>query len=317
MPRTPRISWLHQPHLVIAYAQEGASLFFDHEDYVAYLQHLRQLVRDNLVLVYGYCLQQSELRLVLEPIRIPLARIMQRLHVTHVARLKARKTHLGKIFQNRFRSLLIPRSELSHVVRNVHLWPVRTGLVRRPEKYPYSSHASYIGAPEPFFDLLHKNEILHQHGSSLPVSQRAFARYVESAALDKEKLNPRSAGLGVASDDKEQALQLLHNEPQIKKKRRVSLPALAKKVALLLNVSALHMQSQSRQQDLVMARRLIATTAVLNGGRTVSEVAQFLARDKAQISRLVSQGLDLLSHDRPFKTLYDATIEQKSNAKSI
>ena len=50
----------------------------------------------------------------------------------------------------------------------------------------------------------------------------------------------------------------------------------------------------------MMARRLLATAAVLRAGRTVTEVALFLNRDKAQISRLVAQGMDLLHNNEAF-----------------
>ena len=64
------------------------------------------------------------------------------------------------------------------------------------------------------------------------------------------------------------------------------------------------LHSASRRQDLVMARRLFSTAAVMNTARTITEVADFLKRDKAQVSRLVSQGMDLVHKDEPFKLLF-------------
>jgi hypothetical protein len=56
VPRTNRISWLNFPHLVIAQANGGSSLFLDHADYQFYLSLLRQMVRDRLLKVFAYCL---------------------------------------------------------------------------------------------------------------------------------------------------------------------------------------------------------------------------------------------------------------------
>jgi hypothetical protein len=89
------------------------------------------------------------------------------------------------------------------------------------------------------------------------------------------------------------------------------LQTLARRISLLLSVNLANLRGRSRRQELVMARRLMATIAVLAAERSVTEVAKFLRRDKAQISRLVSQGMDLLEADEPFKVLYDSVWQGK------
>ena len=44
----------------------------------------------------------------------------------------------------------------------------------------------------------------------------------------------------------------------------------------------------------------------LGAARSVTEVAEFLQRDKAQVSRLVTQGMDLLENNEAFTLLFDA-----------
>lgn len=55
-----------------------------------------------------------------------------------------------------------------------------------------------------------------------------------------------------------------------------------------------------------MARRLLATSAVRQAGRSVTEVAEFLNRDKGQVSRLVAQGMSQMRSDAGFRTLLEA-----------
>ena len=73
-----------------------------------------------------------------------------------------------------------------------------------------------------------------------------------------------------------------------------------------MNIATEDLKSPSRKQDFVLARRLFATAAVRTAGRSVTEVAAFLHRDKAQISRLVQQGMELMRNDDAFRSLMDA-----------
>ncbi len=306
MPRSRRVTWLKQPHLIVAKANDGTLLFSDDDDYKAYLEYLRQQVRDKLVCVHGFCLQKKEIRLVMTPIRMSLARIMQRLHCSHSVRMNQKLKRQGHLFSGRFRSLIIPQQEIVNIVRSVHLWPVRMGLVRRTELYPWSSHSAYVGSEHSWQDIIDTKDILAQFSPSPVLAQRAFSRYVESAALDEDDLGIQEILPGVGSRDENAAWTLLKQEVDSKPRRRISLQMLAKRVGLLLSVSVNHLQGPSRRQDLVMARRLLATVAVTSIHRSVTEVADFIERDKAQVSRLVSQGLDLLDADQPFRMLYES-----------
>ena len=64
-----------------------------------------------------------------------------------------------------------------------------------------------------------------------------------------------------------------------------------------MGVSLEDMTCKARHQELVMARRLFATAAVRDADRSVTEVAAFLHRDKAQVSRLVQQGMRQLREE--------------------
>jgi chromosomal replication initiation ATPase DnaA len=96
-------------------------------------------------------------------------------------------------------------------------------------------------------------------------------------------------------------------------RRKGFLLNLAERISLLLSVNLVNLRGPSRRQELVMARRLMATIAVLAADHSVTEVAKFLRRDKAQISRLVSQGMDLVEADEPFKVLYDSVWHEKKS----
>ncbi|MCA9506925.1 MAG: hypothetical protein KC505_00710 [Myxococcales bacterium] len=306
MSRLKRITWLNVPHLVIAHANEGRSLFTEQSDYCFYLDVLRQMTRDRLLKVYAFALLEKELRLVIEPNRLILPRIMQRLHARYSAYMNRKFQSIGHLFRGRFQSLIFDPHDLSDVVRGVHLWPVRQGILRRAELYPYSSHAAYMGMLQHNIDFVSTKLVLESFGNDIESSRRAFSRFVEQKALEADSYGVKIISPGVGSSQKNPSHFLHKATGSAHPAKKSSVKTLAQRTSLLLSISLENLQSPSRRQDLVMARRLLATAAVIGAQRSVSEVAQFLQRDKAQISRLVSQGMDLLENNEPFSLMFEA-----------
>ncbi len=291
---------------MVAQSNGGTNLFSDESDYHFYLEMLRQMVRDRLLKVFAFALLEKELRLVVEPSRLMLPRIMQRLHAKHSAHINSKFARIGHVFRGRFQSLVFNQDDLLEVVRSVHLWPVRQGLLRRPEHYAYSSHAVYMGAEDKLIDFVSTSLVLEQFGGDLESKRRAFGRFVEQKAVEPDDYGIKtiSPGIGAHASNAANLLRKAHAPEEAIKKS--SLGTLAERASLLLSISLENMVSSSRQQDLVMARRLLATAAVLGAARSVTEVAEFLQRDKAQVSRLVTQGMDLLENNEAFTLLFDA-----------
>jgi putative transposase len=304
LPRTRRISWLNYPHLVVAQANGGAPLFVDNDDFESYLAMLRQMTRDRLLKVFAYCLLEHEIRLVVLPNRLMLSRIIQRLHGRHTARMNQKLNRVGHLFRGRFRSLVFNEADILDVVRSVHLWPVREGMLRRPEHYPYSSHGYYMGVNQDFGDFLSTSEVFGQFSGDLETKRRAFGRFVETLALESDNFGIDEVSPGIGGKNSAELLNKANMHEKSGKKSSVK--TLAERVSLLLNIPLEQLSCTSRRQDLVMARRLLATSAVLGAGRTVTEVAGFLQRDKAQVSRLVAQGMDMVNTNLAFGQLIKA-----------
>jgi hypothetical protein len=218
--------------------------------------------------------------------------------------VNARTQRTGHLFEGRFRSIVVPREQLADVVRWVHLWPVRAERVRRAETYPWSSHRAYVKGDE-WGDLVDAWTLIGSWGDTLPTAQRAFARYVEAAALEKDELPIAEVLHGVAGDREFAEGVLAEVGVEWRGRRRPALATLARRVSMVMGVSVEDLTCKARHQELVMARRLLATAAVRHANRSVTEVAEFLNRDKAQVSRLVQQGMRQLN-DEAFASLLEA-----------
>lgn len=315
MARARRIALVGRPHVVVARGNAGGPLFWRDEDYLAYLGALRETVREGLCVLFAWGLMRSEVRLLIAPQRVSLAQLIQKLHGAHARRMNAGHARSGHLFEGRFRSILIPQERIDEAVRWIHLWPVRKNRVRRPETYPWSSHRTYVARGDEWGDVVDAWAVLGRYGSTLPVAQRAFARFVEEDALGPDQLPVGEVISGVAGNRAFAEEVLAEAGVEWRGRRRPALPTLARRVSLLMNVHMEDLTSAARQQDLVMARRLLATTAVRQAGRSVTEVASFLHRDKGQVSRLVQQGMSQVRSDAGFRALFDA-MKQRGAAQS-
>jgi REP element-mobilizing transposase RayT len=304
MPRTRRIALVGHPHVVVARGNNGGRIFFGDADFESYLTTLREIVRERHVQIFAWCLMKNELRLVVTPQRLPLAQVIQRLHTSHVRRINERHQRRGHLFEGRFRSVVIPGDRVIEAVRWVHLWPVRSGRVRRPDTYPWSSHRAYVKGDE-WGDVVDALALIGTWGPTLPMAQRSFSRYVEAAALEPDTFPFEEVIAGVGGDRHFAEGVLAEAGVEWRGRRRPAIATLARRVSLLMGVSLEDLTSRRRQQELVMARRLLATGAVRNADLTITEVAAFLGRDKAQVSRLVQQGMSQVN-DEAFAALLEA-----------
>lgn len=307
MPRGLRNQSRLLPHLVIAKAASETLLFYREDDYDAYLRQLRQLVRDRFIIVYAFCLLRDEIRLIVKPMRLGLGRVIQRLHGSHTLRINSRLERQGSLFRGRYQSTAFAEVDLCSAVRSVHLLPVRSGYTRHAEAFTYSSHATYLGQGDWQHDFIQIHPILDVFKGSSQFPQKSFAKYVEAAALDSD-----DTGIAQSVTETVDEVQLV----KPRRGRKSFLSSLAARISLLLSVNLINLRGPSRRQDLVMARRLMATIAVLAADQSVTEVAKFLRRDKAQISRLVSQGMDLVEADEPFRVLYDSVWQERKRIKA-
>jgi len=79
-----------------------------------------------------------------------LSGMMQYLITNYVRYFNKRHERCGHLFQSRFRSVLVDAEGYAkELSRYIHLNPVRSGIVERPELYAWSSYGYYVGKAEP------------------------------------------------------------------------------------------------------------------------------------------------------------------------
>jgi putative transposase len=119
-------------------------IFHKPQDHLAFLRVLAEaLKRFSDVDLLAWCMMSNHWHMVLRPRRAAaLAEFMRWIGVTHVRRYQEHyhQRGAGHLYQGRFKSFMIQSDEhLLAVCRYVEANPLRARLVRRAEKWPWSS----------------------------------------------------------------------------------------------------------------------------------------------------------------------------------
>jgi REP element-mobilizing transposase RayT len=146
MARKHRIHYLGACYHVILRGNAGHDIFFDKKDRSRFFLLLQEGMERYKHRIHAFCLMTNHIHLAIQVGEVPLSRIMQNVSFRYTRYINRRKKQVGHLFQGRYKALLIDAdSYLLELVRYIHNNPVRAGLVKTPEEYPWSSHNVYLG----------------------------------------------------------------------------------------------------------------------------------------------------------------------------
>ena len=130
------------------------SLFYVDDDYLEYLNLLKETQVAYPFKLHTYCLMTNHTHLQLETLETPPALIMKNLNTKYAKYFNKKYEYTGHVFEKRYGAELIdsPDYELD-VSKYIHLNPYKAGLVKTPEDYPWSSYRTYLhGEESPLID---------------------------------------------------------------------------------------------------------------------------------------------------------------------
>jgi putative transposase len=146
MPRPLRIQVPGGVYHINAGATHGGLIFHDNSDRARWLQLLGLVVEACSWECFMYCLLSNHFHLVIRINEPTMAAGMQYLNARHAESFNHRYGRRGHAFGARYHSELIETpSHALEVSRYVPLNPVRAGLCRTPEEWPWSSFAATVG----------------------------------------------------------------------------------------------------------------------------------------------------------------------------
>ncbi|MEJ2274444.1 MAG: transposase [Woeseiaceae bacterium] len=145
MARMPRLVVPDYPHHVTQRGARRQRTFFSAADYETYLQLLAAAKADVGAEFWAYCLMPNHVHHVIVPSRQDsLAALFSEAHRRHTRHINFREDWRGHLWQERFHSFVMDERYLMATVRYVELNPVRAGLCKQPQDWPWSSARAHL-----------------------------------------------------------------------------------------------------------------------------------------------------------------------------
>ena len=148
MPRNARIVITGYPHHIVQRGHNRQAVFISDDDYLFYLDNLREWKEKFGCKVYAYCLMTNHVHLIIDPgaDERNLALLMKRVAGRQTRYVNKLAKRTGSLWEGRYKSSTISTNEyLLACCRYVELNPVRAGIVADPKDYRWSSYRSKIG----------------------------------------------------------------------------------------------------------------------------------------------------------------------------
>ena len=146
MPRLARTVCAQLPHHITQRGNRREDVFFTNEDRLAYLEWLKEYAEKYKVDILAYCLMTNHIHIIAVPsTEKGLQQLLKPLHMRYAQRFNRTRGWKGHVWQGRFFSSSLDDDYLWAALRYVERNPVRARMVRKAEKYRWSSAGGHCG----------------------------------------------------------------------------------------------------------------------------------------------------------------------------
>lgn len=215
MARIARVVVPGIPHHITQRGNRRQETFFREEDYLVYLDLMAEWCGKCKVSIWAWCLMPNHVHLIAVPESAEgLARAIGEAHRRYTRHINFRHGWRGHLWQDRFASFPMDETYLLAAARYVEMNPVKAGMVRLPEEYPWSSARAHLAGTDdrlvkvgPLLSMVgdwcaflvmpeeQEVELLQRHErSGRPLGQESFVETLEaslSRLLRRQKPGPK------------------------------------------------------------------------------------------------------------------------------
>jgi len=144
MPRLARVVFAKVPHHITQRGNRREDIFYTDDDRMIYLDWLKDYCQKFKVDILAYCLMSNHIHLVAVPATEDgLQSVLKPLHMRYAQRFNRQRRIKGHVWQGRYFSAPLDENYLWATLRYVERNPVRAGLVKKAERYRWSSAAAH------------------------------------------------------------------------------------------------------------------------------------------------------------------------------
>ncbi|MBI4965535.1 MAG: transposase [Desulfomonile tiedjei] len=295
-------------------------IFCDQEDYLRFVELLRQGSAMWNVRIAGFCLMPSHYHLLVQTPGAGLSRFMRHVDGVHTQRFNRSHKCDGPLFRGRYKAILVEAdSYLLPLLRYIHRNPLRADLVSRLDRYAWSSHKAYLFGSRKW-DWLHREFVLPMLCEDKAKQAAAYREFMAEAESDKltglfsRKNLPSILGSEGFIDWVKAKFHNLRDPQETPESRWLApgLDAIKKAVCANYEVrpsrllsSRRGVNNQARNVAIYLARRLTGETLAIIG-------KAFRLRNYSSVSSVVSRVENAMKADKRLKGRVKAIERQLS-----
>ena len=285
MARKPRIHLPGGLYHVILRGNGGQPVFLTDKDRYRFYLLLQEGTCRFGYRVHAFCLMTNHIHLAIQAGEIPLSRGMQNLSFRYTRWINWREKRTGHLFQGRYKAVLVDGdSYLLELVRYIHLNPVRAGMVKEPEEYPWTGHNAYL--EKEVLPWLTTEPMLARFGKAVDKARAGYRAFVLDGLGEEHR--PEFHGAGTDS-------RLLGDDNFMDKclsglgerQRRLTAQQIAEAVTRTYGMSLADLRANSQQRIASEARAVAGWLARESGCVSLSAIANLVNRDVGSISSSV------------------------------
>ena len=190
MARQLRIEYEGAFYHVTSRGNQKERIFWDDKDRDEFKRILKRTKERYGYLLHAYVLMDNHYHLLIETPYANLKQVMQNINTSYTVYTNRRHNRAGHLFQGRYKAFIVDKaSYLLEVGRYIHLNPVRTGIVKRPEDYKWSSYRGYIlGRTEAIVDTADTDDTLYSFSKRRAVAARKYQEFVHAGIKEESPL---------------------------------------------------------------------------------------------------------------------------------
>ncbi len=310
MARKPRIHIEGAFYHVMLRGNAGQNIFNSSAHFLAFEELIEEGVERFGHHIHAYCWMKNHVHLAIEVSQQPLSKIIQNVSFRFTRWVNKKENRSGHLFQGRFKAILIEEDQyLLELVRYIHLNPVRAGLTEYPEKYPWSSHNTYMGLDQKWW--LTQNSVLARFDAITSQAIKKYQQFILEGIGEGRRPEFHSGPLESRLLGDGDFVQ------NILKKREVpiaplSLDLLVEKTCAHFDLEKANLLSPSRQHKYAQVRFIIAFLYTEYGNGLITEISLFFRRDISTISTGANKIRHRLKTDSDLQKLIQKIFEATS-----
>jgi putative transposase len=314
MPRRARLDIPGVLQHVTVRGISGGEIFLDEEDREDFVRRFSRLLMQTGTECLAWALLPNHGHLLLRPHGTALATFMRRLLTGYAGRFNLRHRRVGRLFQNRYRSVVCEEGAyLLELVRYIHLNPLRARLVPRVsdlDRFRWSGHSVVMGLRT--LEGQAVGEVLGRFGRTAREARGAYWHFVAAGVALGRREELAGGGLrrslarwGRGAKPTEYDERVLGLGEFVAKCRRegrlrdrlpegLALDELLTRVAAVYDLEPLELRARSRSARVVEARSLFCYLGVARLGYRGTDLGAVLCLGRSGTSKAAERGRKLL-----------------------